>query len=103
MDGIIQLLTPDLIKIKANFLPIITIDPKKESIISKIFQPKIYLIKGDFILKVDPQTKKITQATPEELKQQGMNIIDIMIFSFVFVSVTFGMYKLLDYLRRRAH
>jgi len=86
MNGIIEALTPDLIKIKARFLPIITINPKVESPITKILSPKIYLIKGDYILKLDPQTKTVQHVTQEELKTEGMNIIDFFGFGlFLFL------------------
>lgn len=76
-------LTPDYIKIKARFFPVITIDPKKESPISKILQPKIFLVKGDNILMLDPITKTLRRATPQELKQTGMTIIDFAVFGAV--------------------
>jgi len=86
MNGIVELLTPDLVKIKANFLPTITINPKVETPVTKIFKPKIYLVKGDYILKLDPQTKTIKQVTQDELKKEGMNIIDFFGFGlFLFL------------------
>lgn len=88
-------LVPDLIKIKANFLPIITIDPKKESPIGRIFQPKVYLIKGQTIVKLDPQTKKIEMVSPEELKKVGMNVIDFLVFGLIFLIVYKGTKALL--------
>ena len=82
-ESIMSTLTPDYIKIKARFFPVITIDPKKESPISKILQPKVFLIKGSNILVLDPITKTIHRATPQDLKQTGMTIIDFAVFGAV--------------------
>ena len=82
-ESIVSVLTPDYIKIKARFFPVITIDPKKESPISKILQPKVFLVKGDNILVLDPITKTIRRATPQELKQTGMTIIDFAVFGVI--------------------
>jgi len=82
-ESITTLLTPDYIKIKARFFPVITIDPKKESPISKILQPKVFLVKGSNIVILDPITKTIHTATPQDLKQTGMTIIDFAVFGVV--------------------
>ena len=82
-ESIMSTLTPDYIKIKARFFPVITIDPKKESPISKILQPKVFLIKGSNILVLDPITKTIHSATPQDLKQAGMTVIDFTVFGVV--------------------
>jgi len=82
-EAITTALTPDYIKIKARFFPIITIDPKKESPLTKFFQPKVFLVKGDNILIMDPITKTIHSATPQDIKQTGMTIIDFAVFGAV--------------------
>ena len=82
-ESITTALTPDYIKIKARFFPVITIDPKKESPLAKIFQPKVFLVKGSNIVVLDPITKTIHSATPQDLKQVGMTIIDFAVFGAV--------------------
>jgi len=82
-ESITTLLTPDYIKIKANFFPVITIDPKKESPLGKIFQPKVFLVKGSNIVMLDPITKTIHTATPQDLKQTGMTVIDFTVFGVI--------------------
>ena len=82
-ESIMSALTPDYIKIKARFFPVITIDPKKESPISKILQPKVFLVKGSNIVMLDPITKTIHTATPQDLKQTGMTIIDFTVFGVI--------------------
>ena len=82
-EAITTALNPDYIKIKANFFPVITIDPKKESPFTKIFQPKVFLVKGSNIVMLDPITKTIHTATPQDLKQTGMTVIDFMVFGVI--------------------
>jgi len=79
-ESIASVLIPDYIKIKARFFPVITIDPKKETFFNKILQPKVYIVKGDNIFRIDPITKTVYSVSPEELKQTGMTIIDFVVF-----------------------
>jgi len=90
-ESVTTLLNPDYIKIKARFFPVITIDPKKESPLANFFQPTVYLIKGDNIVKLDPITKTIHSATSQELKQTGMTIIDFVMFGAVIILLFTGL------------
>jgi len=89
-ESITTLLTPDYIKIKARFFPVMTIDPKKESPLAKIFQPKVFLVKGDNIVVLDPITKTIHTATPQDLKQAGMTVIDFAVFGAIIILLFTG-------------
>ena len=84
-EAITTALNPDYIKIKARFFPVITIDPKKESPITKFFQPKVFLVKGSNIVMLDPITKTVHSATPQDLKQTGMTVIDFAMFGAIII------------------